>query len=192
MDLSKSELRSVAEDSRASLDEQKKNIMDENIFKRLIDHDLFKEAKSIFIYVSFGGEVDTHRIIKYALEKEKEVYVPKIFSKSDGIQLLKLDDLASLAPGYYGILEPPASSERVTIADIDLIIMPGLAFDMRGGRVGYGGGFYDKLLTDNITTVNKIALAYEFQIFDRVPSDKWDEKVDIIITEENIINCIRE
>lgn len=192
MDYSKKAIRKLIEDRRASLDEGDKRIMDENIFSRLIDHNLFKDAKSIFIYVSFDGEIDTHNIIEYALKEGKVVCVPKIFTKAEGMHLMKIDSLLSLTPGYYGILEPPAESERMTLDEIDLIIMPGVAFDVNGGRVGYGGGFYDRLLAGRNIQSAKIALAYRFQVFDKVPSDKWDEKIDIIITEDNIINCIQE
>ena len=189
MDYSKKTIRKLIEDRRASLDEGDRRIRDENIFSRLIDHNLFKDAKSIFIYVSFDGEIDTHSIINYALKEGKIVCVPKIFTKAEGMHLMKIDSFSSLTPGYYGILEPPADSEEMSPEDIDLIIMPGVAFDENGGRVGYGGGFYDRLLAGSNIQSTKIALAYRFQVFDKVPSDKWDERVDMIITEEGIINC---
>ncbi len=189
MNNSKREIRKYIERQRGELVLEDKRIKDDKIFKFLIDSNLFKEAKVIFIYVSFDGEVDTHKIIAYALEQGKQVCVPKILKKSEGIQIMKIDEMSSLTPGYYGILEPSEDSERINIDDVDIIIMPGLAFDRYGGRIGYGGGFYDRLLADSTIQDNRIALAYGFQVFDRIPTDEQDEKVDMIITEDGIFTC---
>ncbi len=192
MNNSKCEIRKFIEKHRKELNDDIKQYMDDRIFNSFIGHNLFKDASTIFIYVSFEGEVDTHRLIEYALKKGKTICVPKITNKDKGMELFKIENTDSLVPGYCGILEPPSGSEKLSVEHVDLIVMPGLAFDIWGGRIGYGGGFYDRLLCSSSREVSKVALAYEFQVFDRVPTDKWDEGIDMIITEERIIECRNE
>ncbi|HHW71482.1 MAG TPA: 5-formyltetrahydrofolate cyclo-ligase [Clostridiales bacterium] len=186
---SKDEIRKFIEKRRDGLDDTIKKSMDNRIFNLIIGHNLFKDASVIFTYVSFKGEVNTHNIINYALKEGKTICVPKIIDKSKGMALFKIEDLSSLSPGYCGILEPQVNLGTLSIDCVDLIIVPGLAFDMRGGRIGYGGGFYDRLLASSSADVSKVALAYEFQVFDKIPTDKWDKGVDMIMTEERIIDC---
>lgn len=186
---SKDEIRKFIEKRRDGLDDTIKESMDNRIFNLIIGHNLFKDASVIFTYVSFKGEVNTHNIINYALKEGKTICVPKIIDKSKGMDLFKIEDLSSLSPEYCGILEPQVNLGTLSIDCVDLIIVPGLAFDMRGGRIGYGGGFYDRLLASSSADVSKVALAYEFQVFDKIPTDKWDKGVDMIMTEERIIDC---
>lgn len=186
---SKDEIRKFIEKRRDGLDDTIKKSMDNRIFNLIIGHNLFKDASVIFTYVSFKGEVNTHNIINYALKEGKTICVPKIIDKSKGMALFKIEDLSSLSPEYCGILEPQVNLGTLSIDCVDLIIVPGLAFDMRGGRIGYGGGFYDRLLASSSADVSKVALAYEFQVFDKIPTDKWDKGVDMIMTEERIIDC---
>ncbi|NMA95637.1 MAG: 5-formyltetrahydrofolate cyclo-ligase [Clostridiales bacterium] len=186
---SKDDIRKAIYKRRSELDDKEKSFMDDKVFKRLIEHKLFKSSEAIFIYVSFDGEVDTHRIIDYALDEGKIVCVPKIHTKEEGIMVTKIDNLSSLIEGYFGILEPPAGSKQMDIEDMDLIIMPGLAFDEDGNRVGYGGGFYDRLLAKSQVRVPRIALSYTFQLFNSLPSNRWDEKIDIIITDKKMFRA---
>ena len=140
-----------------------------------------------FTFVSFGGEVNTHQIINRAISDGKIICVPKIQSKITGIEIFKINSLAELKSGYYGILEPLEKCPKVDSKNIDLIIMPGVAFDRQGGRIGYGAGFYDRFLSEMNRKVNKIALAYNLQVLDEVPVTELDVLIDGIITEEEII-----
>ncbi|MDP4089106.1 MAG: 5-formyltetrahydrofolate cyclo-ligase [Bacillota bacterium] len=161
---------------------------DNIIFDRLIDSEYYKRAEMIFTFVSFKSEVDTHRIIKRALEDKKIVCIPKIKSKEKGIELYRINGMDELKPGYFGILEPVESCPAVEAAAFDLILMPGVAFDRKGGRLGYGRGYYDRFLSKLDSESDKIALAYHFQLLDSVPVDIWDVLVDGIITEEEFIS----
>jgi 5-formyltetrahydrofolate cyclo-ligase len=96
--------------------------------------------------------------------------------------------LSELEPGYFGVPEPVDKCPEVDTGDIDLVIMPGIAFDREGGRIGYGGGFYDRFLIKMERKVDRIAPAYDFQVVDEVPVDLWDIRIDGIITNREIIN----
>ncbi|HEX9026827.1 MAG TPA: 5-formyltetrahydrofolate cyclo-ligase [Clostridium sp.] len=180
-------IRRIILDQREKVDTCIRSEWDKNIFLKLINSEFYINANVIFTFVSFKSEVDTHQIIKYALQSNKTVYVPKIESKERGIEIFKIDNLEELKIGYFGILEPQASCQAVDSNNIDLILLPGIAFDRLGGRVGYGKGFYDAFLRKMNKRVDKIALAYDFQILSKVPMNELDVKIDGIITNDQII-----
>jgi len=157
-------------------------LWDDIIFSKLTGSSDYREAKVVFIFVSFRSEVDTHRIIRKALEDGKVVGVPKVLSKAEGMKAFRIESMQDLAEGYFGVLEPKKGSPEIPAADIDLIVIPGAAFDREGGRIGYGGGFYDKYISEAGRGIRKVALAYRMQILDKVPMEENDMRVDAIIT----------
>lgn len=188
MDLdAKKEIRSFILEKRDSVDPKLREQWDNIIFDRLVNSEQYKNAGIIFAFVSFRSEVDTHRIIKRALADNKIICVPKIRSKDTGIELYRIISMNDLEKGYFGILEPSENCLEVDSRAIDLILMPGAAFDRNGGRLGYGRGYYDRFLEGMDIRVQKLALAYHFQVLDRVPTDKFDVPVDAIITDEEFI-----
>jgi 5-formyltetrahydrofolate cyclo-ligase len=172
---------------RESLDLNIRGQWDESIFDKLIKSEFYKNAKTIFAFVSFKSEVDTHKIIKYAIQDQKTICVPKIKSKETGIEIFKINTFDELKKGYFSILEPLESCPSIDSNDLDLILMPGVAFDRKGGRLGYGAAFYDRFLTGMNKAVDKIALAYHFQVIDNIPMDEHDVRIDGVITEKEII-----
>jgi len=159
----------------------------ETITELLIQHLLFKKKNNILFYVSYNGEVHTHQLIKKSLVS-KNVYVPISETETHSLQISRLEDWDELIPGTYGILEPIKEKKRVhPITILDLIIVPGVAFDEKGHRLGQGGGYYDWLLSN--TNTPTIALAFESQIIDSIPLESHDQQVDVIITEKRIITC---
>lgn len=183
----KGEIRKYISDKRDLTDISQRKIYDNKIFETLINSNFYKKTKVIFTFVSFKSEVDTHRIIDHAIRDGKTVCVPKIKSKIKGIDVFKIKGKKDLEKRYFGVMEPKDNCTPVNPKDIDLILMPGLAFDKRGGRIGYGGGFYDRFLKKLKKKVSKIALAYHFQILDEVPVNSLDVRVDGIITNKGII-----
>lgn len=181
----KKELRKEIIKKRDELDYTEKTIKDKKIIEKLKDTKEYKEAKGIFVYIGFGSEINTKILIEDALEDGKEVCVPKVIKKD--MVFIKINSLENLVTSSYGILEPVGDKNNFNVDNLGLIIMPGLAFDKQGNRLGYGGGYYDKFLSNNKINVKKIALAYDFQILDKVPSEEHDIKVDSIITEEKEI-----
>lgn len=182
----KDELRKYIEEKRNELRENNKKQMDSCIYRNVVDSEHYKSAKTIFIYVSCNNETDTHKIIKKMLEDKKIVCVPKVLSLKEGMIAVKINNFDDLKPGLYGILEPAEKQNKIDENNIDTVFLPGVAFDLNGGRIGYGGGFYDRFLGKSREDTVKIALAYEFQIMSNVPMEDTDMRVDGIITEKEI------
>jgi len=183
----KKDIRDKILKQRETIDVDTKNQWDDNIFNNLVNSELYKKAKTIFAFVSFKSEVDTHRIIKRAFEDKKIICVPKIESKQKGMEAVKINGFDQLKEGYFGILEPVEGCPAIDNKAIDLIFVPGVAFDKQGGRLGYGAAFYDRFLANIDESVEKIAIAYNFQILDHIPMDEHDVRIDGVITEEKII-----
>ncbi|MCX7769712.1 MAG: 5-formyltetrahydrofolate cyclo-ligase [Proteobacteria bacterium] len=148
----------------------------------------FTLAKNIFLFVNFRSEVRTIPIIERCFEEEKKVILPLTDVENKRLLLYYVENLKGLKEGAYGILEPsPEIHKSANVKDIDCAIVPGSAFDESGGRMGYGGGFYDRLLPDLRPEVKKIGIAFELQIIEKVPLGYYDQKMDIIVTEKRII-----
>ncbi|MEK6808554.1 MAG: 5-formyltetrahydrofolate cyclo-ligase [Nanoarchaeota archaeon] len=174
--------KSILEKRNALL--QKDVISNSNRIKeRLFKRKEFINANCVMFYVSFGHEVNTHEMIKDSLNK-KFVLVPKIFGND--IKPCKLKDFSDLSLNKHKILEP-ISSIDVFNGVIDLIIVPGIAFDLRGYRIGYGKGYYDRFLKTRNTL--KIGLAFELQIIKEIPIHNNDVAIDMIISERRFILC---
>lgn len=154
------------------------------VMKKLEELPCFLEARTVYCYVSYNQEVDTRNLINRSLELGKEVAVPRVEGKD--IAFYTISSLSDLKPGYQGILEP--SGSKVSKAERALMIFPGLAFDLKKNRVGYGGGFYDRYLASHRNiSFEKTALAFDFQIMDALKAENYDEKVDRIVTDKRII-----
>ena len=150
----------------------------------------FTNAKTILFYASFRSEVDTSEMIKISLGQGKRAILPKVDKENKRLKLYEIKDMNELVKGYMGILEPSVSEERLTGPDnIDLVIIPGAAFDVSGSRLGYGAGFYDRLLAGIKKKIPVIAPAYEEQIIEKIPSEPHDVKVKKIVTDMRVIEC---
>ncbi|MGQ9629826.1 MAG: 5-formyltetrahydrofolate cyclo-ligase [bacterium] len=176
---------------RNSMDRSEIAKRSEEIARKLISSPEFESAGVVMVFVSFGSEVRTQRILNAALSSGKRVAVPLVQDKKIIASEL-LDPENDLAPGTYGILEPkPECVRPVPAEEIDLIVTPGLAFDRRGYRIGYGAGYYDRFFKTTRPDAPKIAVAFDFQVLDEVPTTERDLPVDAIITERRIIICNR-
>ncbi|MGI6227111.1 MAG: 5-formyltetrahydrofolate cyclo-ligase [Peptococcales bacterium] len=149
-----------------------------------------KEDLTIMFFLSFRSEVETRGMVEDNLARGNRVLVPK--SEPVGRRLIPsqlLDLEKDLAPGFYGIPEPgPGALRPVEPQEIDLLIVPGVAFDLRGNRLGYGGGYYDRFFERLRPEVPLVALAFELQLVPRVPVDPWDRPMDWIVTEKRAIH----
>jgi 5-formyltetrahydrofolate cyclo-ligase len=184
----KNTIRKEALGRRDAIPLEVKRIKDSLIKEMLFSLPEFGSARTILCYASFRSEVETSGIIRESLVSGKKVVLPKVDRERRRLQLYEVKDVSELSPGYMGIPEPSLTDERSTgIKDIDLVIMPGAGFDISGNRLGYGGGYYDILLAEGGKETPKIALAYEEQIVESVPSEGHDVKVDIIVTDKRII-----
>lgn len=150
----------------------------------------FKKAESILFYASFRSEVDTINCLADAITHGKRVALPKVDRKRRRLMLYEIKDASELAPGCLGIPEPTILRGRKTaLKDIDVVVVPGAGFDIYGNRLGYGAGYYDKLLSGSKEHITTIALAFEEQIVPNVPNEGHDIKIDKIVTEKRIVNC---
>ena len=160
------------------------------IQERLLGLKAYAEANIIMCYMPCRREVDTEAFIRHALESGKRVCLPVVVRDKKHMLACQVDyPLDKLSPDTYGILSPCYSSAgEVNPGDIQLILVPGIAFDERGYRLGYGGGYYDRFLSRSHAAVT-VGLAYEFQLLDELPVASHDVKLDLIVTQQRVIYC---
>jgi len=165
-----------------------KGIKDSSIKQRLLALPEFLSAQSVLFYASFRSEVETSGIIRESLSMGKRAILPKVDKENHRLQLYEIKSISELIKGYMGIPEPRPSKEGIMILeDIDLVVIPGAGYDYAGNRIGYGGGYYDKLLSGKKKNTPVIALAYEEQLVDAIPAEKHDVKVDMIVMDQRVI-----
>jgi 5-formyltetrahydrofolate cyclo-ligase len=167
-----------------------KKIKNKAIEERLFNLNEFKTAKTVFFFASFRSEVDTIGMIRRTLDEDRKVVLPRVEGQNLGLYEIKRID--ELVPGCMKIPEPSVLTDvrKMNINDIDAIIIPGAAFDETGNRIGYGGGFYDRLLAELQKPVPVIAPTYEEQMVESVPVGAHDKKVTIILTDSREIRCL--
>ena len=159
------------------------------IQRRLFSLPWYRTAQNILFYVSYDNEVNTHDMIKDSLKNGKTVIVPKTNIQDKTLCLSKLQRWEDLTPGSYSILEPrPDCIYEIPTCSLELLIIPGVAFDIHGNRIGHGMGYYDRLLK-NTKQAHSIGLIFECQLIDSIPAEHHDEKVELIITEDRSIRC---
>lgn len=147
-----------------------------------------QNSKKIMTYVSFKNEVSTIDIINELLKTEKEVIVPICDTNDYTLIPSKILSIDELSVSHFGIMEPKEPFIRpINPKDIDIILIPGLAFDKDRNRLGHGKGYYDRFLNRVRSDSLKIALAFDFQVLDSIPIENWDIPMDLIITEKGII-----
>ena len=159
------------------------------IENRLFEFANFMESKIALLYISTKCEVESENILQRAYDRNKIVVLPIIDAESSDFNLYKIDDITKdLKTGAAGILQPdPQRCRIVPLECIDIAIIPGIAFDEKGGRIGPGNGYYDRLIPKLPITTRKVALALDAQVIAQVPTESHDKHVDIIITEKRII-----
>lgn len=189
--MTKKELRNNLKQQRNLLSEEEQTIWNEAIRERLFQTKVYQSCNAIFTFVSFQSEVDTHDIIKRALHDHKRVYIPRV--ETNGIEFYEILDLNHLISSKFGVLEPEGIEDKydyLQSCDTAFMLLPGLAFDICGNRIGYGAGYYDRYLQKRVNIFSqKIALAYDFQVLDQIATEEYDVKVDAIITPTRIIDC---
>ncbi|WP_297630844.1 5-formyltetrahydrofolate cyclo-ligase [uncultured Clostridium sp.] len=171
---------------RDSLNQNEKTIYDKKIIQYFIELEEYKKAENICIYVSFKSEINTREIIEIALRDRKNIYVPRV-KKNREMEFIKINSLRDLEKNKMGILEPKLNLTEL-VEKVDINVLPGLAFDLERGRIGYGGGYYDRYF-QNINCLN-VSLCYEIQIIEKIPMEKHDIKYDYLISEKGILKKI--
>ena len=165
--------------------------MSEQITEMVRRQEAYRAAEDILCFVSYGSEVVTDDLIEQALREEKRVYVPSVTDAGSGaMEFVRITGLQELAEGYKGIREPVSGD--VYAPDCTgqaLMILPGVAFDRQGHRIGYGGGFYDRYLEriHKICPMKTIAIGFQIQIVDWIEPGEYDMPYDVLITEREEI-----
>lgn len=159
------------------------------IVQKLFEDPAYRKAKTLFCYISTGKEVQTRRLIAKALKEGKEVYVPKYAATKEQIFAQQLVDFpGELKKGKYSILAPAGNGKRLrSLKKLDLLILPGMAFDKHKGRLGRGKGAFDFFLAEQHDPSRRIGLAFECQILPRLPIEPHDRVVSRVFTEKRIL-----
>ncbi len=190
--MGKEEIRKKILKKRLSLPVEDIKDKSQKIFLYLTETVEYRNSQNIMFYVATRSEVQTEEMIKSSLKLGKNIFVPVILTECTNLAPSKLIDFDNeLEMGKKGILEPKKEYCKYSpLGNIDLIIVPGVSFDLSGNRIGRGFGYYDNFLRKISIPTKVIALAFEMQIIEKIPSDKNDIPVHKIITEKRIINSI--
>ena len=191
-------LRKVILEKRRSLSARERREKSRLIVQRLMGLEEFRQGRVIHLFLSFRGEVITDEVVHAALSLDKEVVVPVVGKTGGEVLLSALRRYPEeVAPGAHGIPEPrPEFIREVAPERVDLFVLPGVAFDRSGNRLGYGGGYYDRIL-DRLDRpkgshrVPRVALAFECQLVEQIPASIHDVRVHQIVTETQVIACLR-
>jgi len=158
------------------------------ITAKLVELPTVREARTISTYLDVGSEVRTRGVVEWALRNGKRIIVPVVERASKRLIFSEFKAPEELEKGAHGIPEPKREFRRpVALEQADVILVPGVAWDRRGFRIGYGAGYYDRSINALRTHVATVGLAYEFQFVSNVPRSRYDRRVDRIVTESKII-----
>lgn len=175
--MDKKQLRSMIREQKQKMTQEEIDSASRRLGELLADSDLYRQAKTIYGYLPYNQEVRTVPMLERALRDGKRVAVPKVYGND--MKFIYIQDLTQVASGYAGIPEPIADGP---VADdlTALVLMPGLAFDKDGHRIGYGGGFYDRFLASEPDHPT-LALCYAFQMLPKLETEEFDIPVDCVL-----------
>ena len=175
--MDKSALRKEIREQKRAMTAEQIEAASQKLAQAFLASDYYKNAKSVYGYLPYNQEVRTTPILEQAQKDGKRVAVPKVYGEE--MKFLWLDDLTAVSKGYSGIPEPVAD-EPIADDPTALVLMPGLAFDPQGHRIGYGGGFYDKFLAAEPNHPT-LALCYGFQMREHLQTEEFDKNVDCVL-----------
>lgn len=188
-EMEKSEARECMRLLRGSLDSTEREKLQYQAQKRLLSMPEWREAKWVYPFVSCRTEIDTLSFLRIVLaEGRHAVAVPRVVGKK--MEFVAISSMQELVPGKFGILEPKAG--KIVTAREGFLLMPGLAFDLEGNRVGYGAGFYDRYLEENeCKGLFKAGYAFDFQVVDTIRREEHDRQVDAVVTDQRVIRLLK-
>jgi 5-formyltetrahydrofolate cyclo-ligase len=179
----KEEVRKKMMKQRNALSEEERKELDAKIGRVLFEEEKFKKARAVAIYRPIATQVDTKEITLQAQKQKKEILIPVT---NHEIELFRFTGFDKLKKGKYGILEP---TERIASSmEPDVVVIPGIAFGLCMHRIGYGKGYYDKLL--RTLASYRIGICHDFQVMEKLPSHEDDERMDLIITDKRRIALV--
>lgn len=173
-------------DRRKKIDFSTYDRLSQQVQSRLIASEPFVQARSVALYSPINNEVATEKIFTVAKKNKKKIYYPRVVG--DELGFFAVATFAELVRGTFGIAEP-ASAEEIALAELDLVVVPGVAFDLHGYRLGYGRGFYDRKLVEKMPETVSVGLCFNFQLCESLPVEAHDQVLDFIATETKFIPC---
>ncbi|WP_321365564.1 5-formyltetrahydrofolate cyclo-ligase [uncultured Desulfuromusa sp.] len=171
---------------RRQLDATTHSQLSQQVQQQLLRSDCFVQAKTIALYSPINNEVATEKIFAAAQRRDKKIYYPRV--NGDELEFFEVFAAADLSPGCFGVAEPVAG-EGISVDTLDLIVVPGIAFDLRGHRLGYGRGYYDRQLEKTSVKTVTVGLSFEAQVLTLLPAEVHDRPLDFIATESRLIPC---
>ena len=172
--------------TRKQLDLSTYSRLSQQAQRQMIGSECFARARTLALYSPINKEVATGQIFVAARELDKRVFYPRV--SGDELEFIAVDTAGKLEPGTFGVAEP-VDGESISVAGLDLIVVPGVAFDLRGHRLGYGRGFYDRQLAGRSTATVVVGLCFEIQLCNLLPAEAHDQALDYITTETRFIPC---
>jgi len=183
----KTKLRSLFLAKREALNEALVKDLSCKISQKIFKFLLLQRFTKLAFYMAKGKEVSLSKAIGKFFVEGKKVYLPKTWLKERRLTFHRVYSFSDLVPGPFGLLEPNPKNEEADLGTLEVIFIPGLGFDVKGYRLGYGGGFYDRVLRE--TSALKVGVCYSFQLVESLPVEPHDVPVDLIITESGIFRC---
>lgn len=154
------------------------------ISEKIFEWEVYQQAERMFFYYPLGNEVSLLPVIQEALRRGKQIAFPK--TAGDSMEFYEITNLAELKEGQFHVMEPDTESKHPVCWNPQICFVPGIVFDLSGGRFGYGGGYYDRYFAKK-DQVKLVGCAYGFQIVDRLPISLWDVRLEYVLSENGII-----
>jgi 5-formyltetrahydrofolate cyclo-ligase len=186
----KKQLRTLLRNRRRSLSPAEVTEKSRLISERICAFAPFQQARTLVLYNADENEVQTEAIWQTASAQGKAVYYPRITADRADLEFVRRQRGNRLIPGTFGILIPPGEDLLAGLQQTDVVLTPGVGFDLRGHRLGRGKGYYDRAFRGVLAGALRVALAYEFQVVPEIPAGPGDAAVHYIVTEAGLIACI--
>jgi len=186
----KRRLRTLLRQRRRALSAQDVRKNSQRIAARLCAQAMFHQARQILLYSSDENEVETEGLWQAACRRGIDVYYPRVTADKQEVEFVRRHDNEPLIPGVFDIPVPPGEDLLTSVAQTDLVLIPGVGFDRAGHRLGRGRGYYDRVLRNLLAGALRVGLAHDYQIVSHIPIDEHDERVDYIVTEKRLIECV--
>jgi len=187
----KTALRKQIIAARDALPAAMRHALSARITRQLLKLDAYHNAACVLAYMSFGSEFDTGALVADALASDKALCLPRVNRDTRRLEVHRVENIDSgLQTGIWGIREPLPGCPRADPDDIDFVLLPGVAFTPRCERLGYGGGFYDRLIAQFANRPPLVAAAFALQVREQIPLVATDQRIDVVVTENSVYrNC---
>ncbi len=186
----KRRLRALLRQRRRALSVRDVRKNSRRIAARLCAQAMFHQARQVLLYSPDENEVDTEELWQESRRRGIEVYYPRVTADKQTVEFVRRHDNEPLIPGVFDILVPPGEDLLSGVSRTDLVLLPGVGFDRTGHRLGRGRGYYDRALSGALAGALRVGLAHECQVVPHIPIDPHDERVDYVVTERRLIECV--